>query len=202
MNKCIARSSWSVINHGANFSTLQIRTKDNRIIQIHNVYNPCQTSGDNSVLGKIRKVLQKTRDNVENILLGDFNLHYPLWGGGAGVEVDEEAETLIMMTEEAHLKQVSPPGTITWQRHKSKNTLDLIFLSPLLFDSLLACRKSSLSDTHSDHKPIRTVISLSTIQAEKRQIRNWGKTNIPTLRQTLDHDLQNSPALYPPINKT
>lgn len=46
---------------------------------------------------------------------------------GAGVEADEEAKTLILMTEEAHLKQVLPPGTITWQRYESKSTLDLIF---------------------------------------------------------------------------
>ncbi len=122
--------------------------------------------------------------------------------GGTGVEADEDAETLIMLTEEAYLKQVLPPGTITWQRHESKSTLDLVFLSRLLRNSLLECQKTLSSDTHSDHEPIRTVIFLSTIEAEKRQMGNWNKTNILLLRQTLDCNLQNFSTLYLPVSKT
>ncbi len=122
--------------------------------------------------------------------------------GGTGVEADEDAETLIMLTEKAHLKQVLSPGTFTWQRHKSKSTLDLVFLSLLLRNSLLECQKTLSSDTHSDHEPIRTVISLSTIEAEKCQMSNWNKTNIMLLRQRLDCNLQNSSTFYLPGSKT
>ena len=165
------------------------------------MYNPCQTSRSDSMLAEIQRVLQETRDNVENILLGDFNLHHPLWKG-TGVEADEDAKTLIMLTEEAYLKQVLPPGTVTWQRHESKSTLDLVFLSSLLCNSLLECQKTLSSDTHSDIEPIRTAISVSTIEAEKRQTRNWNKTNTLLLGQTLDCNPQNSSTLYPPVSKT
>ena len=107
-----------------------------------------------------------------------------------------------MLTEEAHLKQVLPSGTVIWQRHKSKSTLDLVFLSLLLRNSLLECQKTLSSDTHSDHEPIWTVVSLSTIEAEKCSMRNWKKTNILLLRQTLDCNLQNSSTFYPPLSKT
>ena len=40
INKRLALSSWSVTTHNTDFSTLEIRAKDNRIIHIHNVYNP------------------------------------------------------------------------------------------------------------------------------------------------------------------
>lgn len=105
-----------------------------------------------------------------------------------------------MLTEEAHLKQVLPPGTVTWQRHESKSTLDLIFLSPLLQESLLECRKSTSSDSHSDHEPIRTVILLSTIKAKPHQIRNWNKTDTSLLRQKLDGELRESSTLYPDMS--
>lgn len=48
------------------------------------------------------------------------------------VEVEENTEKLIILTEKTYLKQVLPPGTVIWQKHKSKSTLNLIFLSPLL----------------------------------------------------------------------
>ncbi len=106
-----------------------------------------------------------------------------------------------MLTEEANLKQVLPPGTVTWQRYKSKSILDLLFLSSLLRNSLLECQKTLPPDTHSDHELIRTVIYLSTIEAEKRQMRNWNKTNILLLRQMIDCNLKNSSTLYPPVSK-
>ena len=199
INKRLALSSWSVTIHSIDFSTLKLKTNDDRIIHIHNVYNPCQTSGNLSRLGEIQKVLQEFSRNIEHILLGDFNLHHPLWGG-TEVEAEEDAEKLIMLTEKARLKQVLPPGTITWQRHESKSTLDLVFLSPLLQESLLECRKSTLSESHSDHEPIRTVISLSTIEAKPHQIRNWNKTDISLLRQKLDVEFRESSALYPDMS--
>ncbi len=74
-NKRLALSSWSVTTHNTDCTTLEIQAKNNRIIHIHNKYNPCQTSRSDSILAEIQKVLQKTRGKVENILLGDFNLH-------------------------------------------------------------------------------------------------------------------------------
>lgn len=112
INKRPAFSFWSVAIHSIDFSTLQLKTNDNRIIHIHNMYNPYQTSGNLSRLGKIQKILQKSRKNIEHIYLGDFNLYHPLWGR-TGVEVEEDAEKQIMLTENAHLKQVLPLGTVT-----------------------------------------------------------------------------------------
>ncbi len=117
-----------------------------------------------------------------------------------GVEAEEDVEELIMLTEEAYLKQVLPHGTVTWQKYESKSTLDLVFLSLLLQESLLECRKSTSSDFHSDHESIRTVILLSTIEAKPHQIRNWNKTDTSLLRQKLDGELRESSALYPDMS--
>lgn len=84
--------------------------------------------------------------------------------------------------------------------HHSKSTLDLVFLSPLLHNSLLECQKSTSTDSHSDHDPIRTVISLSTIESSPHQIRNWTKTDVPLLRQKLESEIRKSPTLNCNIN--
>lgn len=91
INKCLALSSLLVTIHSIGFRTLKLKTNDNRIIHIYNVFNLCQTSGNLSRLGEIQKVLQEFRRNIEHILLGDFNLHHPLWGV-TEVEVEEDAE--------------------------------------------------------------------------------------------------------------
>lgn len=142
-------------------------------------------------LARFRKFCKEPGVILSMFFLGDFNRHHHLWGG-VGVEVEEDAERLIMFIEEAHLKQVLPL--------ESKSTLDLVFLSPLLQESLLECRESTSSDTHSDHEPIRTVISLSTMEAKPQQIRNWNKTDTRLLHQRLDTELRKSLALYPGIS--
>lgn len=76
INKRLAFSSWLVIIHSIDFSILELKTNNNHIIYIHNMYNLCQTSGNLSRLGKIQKVLQKSRKNNEHIFLGDFNLYH------------------------------------------------------------------------------------------------------------------------------
>ena len=80
INKRLALSSWSVTTHNTDFSNLEIRAKNNRIIHIHNLYNPCQTSRRDSMLAEIQKVLQETRGKVENILLG-ISTCITLFGG-------------------------------------------------------------------------------------------------------------------------
>lgn len=56
------------------------------------------------------------------------------------------------------MQQVLPSGIITRRR---RDTLDLVFMILLLRNSLVKYRFSLLTDCHSDHKPIRTVINFS-----------------------------------------
>ncbi len=135
----------------------------------------------------------------EQIVIGDFNLHHPSWGG-ADVQADQEADELILLTKEFEMEQVLPRGTMTWRRIESHSTIDLIFMTPLLRESLIQCQTSKLLDCHSDHKPIRTLINLSTIQASPRQSRNWKQTDVKKLREKLQAYLNTSVCL--PIPRT
>ena len=130
----------------------------------------------------------------EQIVLGDFNLHHPSWGG-TEVQADQEADEPILLTEEFEMKQVLLQGTITWRRANSQSTIDLIFMTPLLRESLMQCQTSKSLDCHSDHEPIRTLINLSTIQASQRLSRNWKQTDIKKLGDSLQSYLSASTCL-------
>lgn len=163
IHKRLALSIWNVTHHTPDFSTLEICTRDARVIHIHNIYNPCQQSGDPCVIPTIVDRLNETPSNVEHILLRDLNLYHPLWGG-LETAVDDDAEHLILLSQQMDMKQVPSCGTITWRRGNSKSTLALILMTPLLRNSLVECRLSLSADCHSNHKPIRTVINLSTME--------------------------------------
>lgn len=201
IHKRLALSTWNVKHHTPDFSILEIRISNARTIRIHNIYNPCQQSGDPSLIPTIVDRLNESPSNIEHILLGDFNLHHPLWGG-LGTAVDEDTEHLILLTQRTDMEQVLPCGTITWHRGNSKSTLDLVFMTPLLRNSLVKCRTSSSSDCHSYHKPIRTVINLSTTEPALQARQNWNKIDTEKLQARLAVKLQEPVTLYPPSGRT
>lgn len=120
--------------------------------------------------------------------------------GGSRAATDEDAKHLIFSTQSINMEQVLPPGTITWRRGSSISTLDLVFMTPLLRDSLVECRLSHSADCHSDYEFIRTVINLSTIPPNPQQRRNWNKVNISMLQARLAAILQVSGILNQPTN--
>lgn len=73
-------------------------------------------------------------------------------------------------------------------------------MTPLLRNSLVEYCLSHSADCHSDHEPIRTVISLSTILPNPQQRRNWNKVNISMLQARLAANFQASGILNQPTN--
>ena len=69
-------------------------------LAIHKIYNPPKaTSNRQSTLPSILRALSKFQ-TAEQILLGDFNLHHPLWGGQDVMVTDPESEGLINIMDE------------------------------------------------------------------------------------------------------
>ena len=77
------------------------------------------------------------RTKGEQILLGDFNLHHPYWGGVAITNVDEVADDLICAIETAGLSLAIEMGIEMWAKGTLINTLDLVFISPWITNRLL-----------------------------------------------------------------
>ena len=87
INKRLDLASWTVTTHSKDLQTLTVRYEDKgeqKIIDVHNIYNPSPTSyssQEQGTLATLRNVLEATADSVKHIVLGDLNLHHPLWSG-------------------------------------------------------------------------------------------------------------------------
>lgn len=86
------------------------------MIHIHNVYNPIRgTKGDEqNTLPDLRRAL-KANESDEHIVLGDFNLHHPMWAGIQARPASSEAGDLLDLTADHHLELLLSTGTKTRQ---------------------------------------------------------------------------------------
>ena len=68
------------------------------------------------------------------------------------------ADNLINITTQAQMELILPPGTVTWETPRSCQTLDLVFATQGIQDSLQSCTVCQELETGSDHLPIQTKI--------------------------------------------
>ena len=129
----------------------------------------------------------------EHIALGDFNLHHTAWGGVDIKRENSGAEVLLEVTETHHMKQLLTLGTITYSEAGANSTIDLIFATPLLADSLITC--GIQQDIYaSDHFPIKTVFNIQTISEQEKRIRQFKKTDASKLQEAMKQELQTLPS--------
>jgi hypothetical protein len=73
-------NKWSMNFSSENVCTLKLRTIDDRIINIHNVYSSSFIFYTfRIVLIVLKTVKSKVINKEEHILLNDFNLHHSMW---------------------------------------------------------------------------------------------------------------------------
>ncbi len=115
---------------------------------IHNIYRPIGSSSfisnfsNDSSLPEFFATSPDTSDvfsllhnalldsSVDLILLGDFNLHHPLWGGERAT-TDTLSANFISFFDAHFLNLLLPPGTITWCQNRLETTIDLFWHSHL-----------------------------------------------------------------------
>jgi exonuclease III len=154
----ISTLSWNLIKQTSDLITIQLQ-RSSQNTQIHNCYNPSGpiSHHNQGTLPQVQEALQ-AGEGCEHILLGDFNLHHPMWGGHIALDQHWAADSLINITSRAHMELILPPGTITWETPRSCQTLDLVFATQGIQDSLQSCTVCQELETGSDHLPIRTTI--------------------------------------------
>ncbi len=104
----------------------------------------------------IPQVLEAIQDGGQHVVVGDFNLHHPLWGGPQVRQAHAGAEPLLRSIELGELELLLQPGTITREKHRNEpSTLDLSLCTPGLVARVARCK---VTDAYkgSDHKPIET----------------------------------------------
>ena len=109
----------------------------------------------------------------EQVLLGDFNLHHPLWGGLNREVTDFESEDLIDIIEDFALHNTLLPGAVTYEEGRAQSTIDLCLVTTGLINRVVKSEVDRNLDHDSDHLPISTTLDLAMQRLEKRPRKNW-----------------------------
>ena len=147
-------------------------------IYVNNIYNPPPASHSSKELGNLKHLPELLSKAGRHILVGDFNLHHPRWGGPTVLGHHKLAEELIEILGNKDMELVLPEGTITWSNRGSQSTLDLIFLSKELEDLVTNCQPASELEASSDHIPISTQLTIQpNIEDEPKLSPQWKKAD-------------------------
>ncbi len=79
------------------------------------------------------------------------------------------------------MDQVLPRGMTTYEERGYKSTIDLVFATKLLVDSLISCNTSDEHDHDSDHLPILSSWNLRKLSRPSEEKRYFKKTDIKKL---------------------
>lgn len=144
VNKKAALASWNYKTHSGDLATLHVDTTDGRRIQIHNIYNQTLAEGTLPTIKLLANVTGASLNNGgmhEQMIVGDFNLHHPIWGGDQA-KTDRGSDELLDITESLSMDQILPRGTPTYTENCS-TTIDLVFAT--LADQMPRCLRTRRS---------------------------------------------------------
>ncbi|KAG8951833.1 hypothetical protein FRC04_005525 [Tulasnella sp. 424] len=159
-----------------------------------NVYNPPSSF---STLPLLQPFLESAiNPDSAFVILGDFNLHHPLWDLPERTANSEpESETLLDIMQMWGATLQSQPGIETFHNSSGHTSvIDLVFTSAAARERYIRCQTSDERDYDlgSDHIPILHTIDLSaelpTAGAKVRY--NWDEADWPEMRATLTHALR------------
>lgn len=173
VSKQIQLSAWTIKYPRPDIASLTLRT-ENRTIHIHNIYSAppgsLRTIDQESPIYHIPQLLNA---EGEHIVVGDFNLHHPIWGGTQCLERHKMADDLLQIINEAGLQLLTPPGEVTWEARGATSTIDLAFSTENIAQLLVRCKRDDQLESGSDHHPITTQLCLNFCQQGPRTRRNW-----------------------------
>ncbi|KMU88200.1 hypothetical protein CIHG_05371 [Coccidioides immitis H538.4] len=110
----ISKTRWTTTHHSPDYMTITITNgaREEDTLHIHNFYNPVAATGQSNI-SLLHEVLTASPEQ-NHIVVGNFNLHHPLWGG-AGTRQDPESEELIQLIGLHQLQSLLSPGSVTYQ---------------------------------------------------------------------------------------
>ena len=83
------------------------------------------------------------------------------------------------------------PGTITY-RENAAIMVNLVWALMDLARVVTTCRIATALDVESDHLPIETTLQIPAIQEEPSRRRNWKRTDVRKLKESIRLELINS----------
>ena len=198
VNKRLDLASWTVTTHSPDLQTLTIQYEDgdrSKTIHVHNVYNPSPisySSREQGTLATLRKVLDSSESHCNHMVLGDLNLHHPLWSGSERLTQHNASDYLIDLAHNANLELVTVQGSPTWRARGTQSTIDLTFMSQSLVSSLIRCEVRQSISQASDHMPIETTLRLQTLRQDTTRRRCWKKLDTDRINDFLKEKVPNT----------
>lgn len=188
ISKRMNPATWSVSFISKDIISLQVlNPKSGKNILIFNVYNEVGTD----TLSTLWEAIGTLDSLDEIVVLGNFNLHHPMWSTEHRRAPGPKVQSLLAIIETAQLQLLTVPGTPTHRWGDGESTIDLTFASENIARRVVYCKIDDSVDCDSDHLPIGLAIDWnwqSTTPAKKRL---WAKTNEAILRQTVQDRLKN-----------
>ncbi len=188
----ISPESWEVEFPSPDVATLNLRQRYGgveSILHIHNVYNPIpdnrnNLAGPSSIPLLTAQIGKHPHDS--HIVVGDFNLHHPYWGGPGVLNPHPGAEALLECAAQAQLELCLQAGSVTREQGNSRSTLDLVFATQDVFERLTRCAVREDLGQGSDHYPVETVITTDHVRATPRRSRLFKKLDTVKLLRCLE----------------
>jgi exonuclease III len=163
VNKNISENIWTETVHSPDLLTVSLRLigEEQAVINIHNIYNPPPSSHtEEREKGTLPYLQHALHMPGAHIVVGDFNLHHPLWCAPGYSHQHSLAEDLLTSMRNAGLELALSPGTITREAQrgetKEETTIDLAWMSSQLLEKLIQCKVAREIKQSSDHLPIIT----------------------------------------------
>ncbi|EMT67670.1 hypothetical protein FOC4_g10005777 [Fusarium odoratissimum] len=162
IHKSILVQGWHVEFHdNVNLglaATLLLRISDDQTIAIHNVHNRFKKV-------QIPDLLEKVTATGQDLLVGDFNLHHPDWGGDDIRTIDPQAIELSSGLKAADMRILTPRGFKIYSRGKGfagaySSTIDLTGASSSPAPFVSNWRSPHVPGFDSDHRVIMTTLDL------------------------------------------
>jgi endonuclease/exonuclease/phosphatase family metal-dependent hydrolase len=113
-----------------------LHTVEEMTINIISVYNRRDSGPRIRTWSTLQQALQEAGGEV--LLLGDFNVHHPAWGGALAA-CEPHADHLWHEAQSRNLHLPNPRGEATWKRGTQETVIDLSFASEWLRNRVERC---------------------------------------------------------------
>ncbi|RYP82468.1 hypothetical protein DL769_001661 [Monosporascus sp. CRB-8-3] len=196
--KTIPKEEWRVDPGGNRIkdvvATLFLKTAVGEV-QIHNVYNRNKEID----LDELSRACMSNKP--ESALLGDFNLHHPLWGGDQVHDACERGNKLCRLTQIAGMTCLTSPGAITYSRSFGFNgrycsTIDLTFAGRHVASRASRCKVLDVRGFETDHRIVETTLNVVANRAFGKWYL-WKVANKPDFERNADRVLR--PLQFPKL---
>jgi hypothetical protein len=179
-------NSWSIDFVSSDMCTLKLNLNDQRIVNIHKIYNVSSMFYASDVLLLIIETTQnRFVVDEEHVLLKNFNLHHSLWSDSIRSTQHTAIDQLIDLLVNKHMNLCLSQRIVTWKARNSRNIIDLIFMIERLQASITHCESRRDLNQSSNHISIFTILTLKIEQTFVRERKAWKKIDSERLTSCL-----------------